>query len=155
MTPDMMKELQTISQQHVDNLVGNVLAELDKLKQQMQAKSRARPDADLLIQNSAPFQYFEFLAIACYRLRGKWKRAGEAQKTLEQRRAEWNTVVSAALVHARNDIAGLEKGSEAYDGEVERILALLDVLSMLFRPLHGPNAAWIGVAAATVGAGEQ
>jgi hypothetical protein len=155
MTPDMIKELQTISPQHVDNLVGNVLAELDKLKQQIQAKDRTRPDADLLIQKAAPFRYLEFLAIACFRLRGKWKRASEAQRTLEQRRGEWNTVISAALVHARNDIAGLEKGSDAYGEQIDRILALVDLLSMTFRPLNGPNAGWIAVTAATVGAGTQ
>jgi len=151
MTPEMMQELSTISQQHVDNLVGNVFGELDKLKKQIQAKDKARPDADLLINNKAPFLYFEFLAIACFRLRGKWKRAGEAQRTLEQRRSEWNTVISAALVHARNDIAAMEKGSADYEREMERIFALLDLLGMTFRPLNGPNSGWIAITAASVG----
>ena len=41
MTPDMMNELRTVSQQTVDNLVGNVFSELDKLKHDIQERPRA------------------------------------------------------------------------------------------------------------------
>ena len=155
MTPEMIDELQNISQQHVDNLVGNVFSELDKLKRDIQERNRSRPDPDLLIEKSAPFLYFEFLAIACFRLRGKWKRANEALKTLEKRRGEWNTVISAALVHAQRDLADMESGSEDYDKQVQRILKLVELLGMTFRPVAGPNANWVAVMAASVGAGRQ
>ncbi len=155
MNPKMMQELSTISQQHVDNLLGNVFAELDKLKQKIQNKDKARPDTDLLIKNKAPFVYFEFLAIACFRLRGKWKRAGDGQRMLEQRRSEWNVVICAALAHARQDIAVLEKGTEEYAAQVDRTLALLDLLTMTFRPLNGPNSGWIAITAAGIGSGQQ
>ena len=155
MTPEMSNELQNVSQQHVDNLVGNVFAALDKLKQDIQAKSRSRPDADLLISNSEPFTYFEFLAIACFRLRGKWKRANEALKTLEKRRAEWNVVITAALIHTQSDLVEHEKGSEAYERDLERVIKLIDLLAQTFRPVAGPNAQWVAVTAATIGAGRQ
>ncbi len=155
MTPDIATELQTISRQHVDNLLGNVFAELDKLKADIREHSATRPDPDILINGIEPFTYFEFLAVACYRLRGTWKRAGEALKTLERRRSEWNTVISAALVHARNDLAAMEKGSAAYDEQVERIMKLVELLAMTFRPVAGPNAQWVGVLAATIGTGPQ
>ena len=155
MTPEMSKELQNISQQHVDNLVGNVLAELDKIKADIQAVSTTRPDPDILINNAEPFKYFEFLAIACFRLRGKWKRANEATKTLEKRRTEWNTVISAALVHARRDLASMEKGSSDYEDQVNKVMSLVDLLAMTFRPLFGPNAQWVAVTAAMVGTGYQ
>lgn len=155
MTPQMSKELQNISQQHVDNLIGNVLAELDKMKADIQAVSNTRPDPDVMINNPEPFKYFEFLAIACFRLRGKWKRANEAAKTLEKRRTEWNTVISAALVHARRDLSNMEKGSSAYEAQVGKVLSLVDLLAMTFRPLSGPNAQWVAVTAAMVGTGYQ
>lgn len=155
MTPEMSRELQTISQQQVDNLVGNVFAALDKLKADIQEASRTRPDPDILINNTEPFKYFEFLALACYRMRGKWKRANEAAKTLEKRRVEWNTVISASLVHARNDLAGMDKGNPDYEAQVDKVLALIDMLAMTFRPLSGPNAQWIAVTAAMVGTGTQ
>ena len=155
MTPDMITELQNVSQQHVDNLVGNVFAALDKLKQEVQDKSRSRPDADLLINNAEPFMYFEFLAIACFRLRGKWKRANEALKTLEKRRAEWNTVISAALIHTQRDLGAHEKGSEDYEADLERVIKLIDLLAQTFRPVSGPNAQWVALTAATVGASRQ
>lgn len=151
MTPDMMNELRTIPQQHVDNLLGNVFSELDKLKKEIQERSRTRPDADLLISNAEPFTYFEFLAVACYRLRGKWKRANEGLKTLEKRRLEWNTVISAALVHARNDLVAAEKGSEEYNAQMDKIVRLIEMLAMTFRPVNGPTAGWVAVTAATVG----
>ncbi|MEM7751006.1 MAG: hypothetical protein AAF346_22330 [Pseudomonadota bacterium] len=155
MTPGMIRELQNISQQHVDNLVGNVFAELDKLKADIQAVNKSRPDPDLLIKNIEPFTYFEFIALACHRLRGKWKRANDAVKTLEKRRNEWNTVISAALFHARNDLTKLEKGSAEYDAQIDKILALLDMLSLTFRPLAGPNAQWVAITAATIGTSTQ
>ena len=155
MTPEMIDELRNVSQQHVDNLVGNVFSELDKLKRDIQERNRSRPDPDLLIEKSAPFLYFEFLAIACFRLRGKWKRANDALKTLEKRRGEWNTVVSAALVHAQRDLDGMEAGSEDYNKQIERILKLIELLGMTFRPVAGPNANWVAVTAASVGAGQQ
>ena len=155
MTPEMIDELRNISQQHVDNLVGNVFSELDKLKRDIQERNRSRPDPDLLIEKSAPFLYFEFLAIACFRLRGKWKRANDALKTLEKRRGEWNTVISAALVHAQRDLDVMESGSEDYDNQIQRILKLIELLGMTFRPVAGPNANWVAVTAASVGAGKQ
>lgn len=155
MTPDMINELQNVSQQHLDNLVGNVFAALDKLKADIQAESRSRPDADLLINNSEPFMYFEFLAVACYRMRGKWKRANEALKTLEKRRTDWNVVITAALIHTQSDLAKHEKGSEDYERELERVIKLIDLLAQTFRPVAGPNAQWVAITAATVGVDRQ
>ena len=78
MTPDTIQQLQAVSPQQVDNLVGQVFADLDKLRADLNAVNPSRPDPDILVQNGQPFQYFEFIALASYRLRGRWKRASAA-----------------------------------------------------------------------------
>ena len=153
MTPEMIKELQTVSQQQVDHLAGHVFAELDKLRADMQAVSKSRPDTDILIENREPFQYFEFIALASYRLRGKWKRANEAAKALEKRRVEWDIMISAALLHTRHELTQMEKGTPDYEAHFEKIISLIDMLAMTFRPVAGPNAQWVAVTAATIGTG--
>ncbi len=153
MTPETIKELQTITAQQVDHLLGRVFADLDKLRTDIQAISQTTPDADTLIANAMPFQYLEFLALAAYRHRGKWKRANDAAKSLEKRRVEWNIMISAALLRTRHELTEFEKGSADYDAHVDKMIALTDLLAMTFRPLAGPAAKWIPVTAATIGTG--
>ena len=155
MTPDTIQQLQAVSPQQVDNLVGQVFADLDKLRADLNAVNPSRPDPDILVQNGQPFQYFEFIALASYRLRGRWKRASAAAKALEKRRTEWNIVIGAALLRARHELAGLDEGTPEYKAQVERMSTLIDRLSTTFRPFAGPNAQWVAVTAASIGTGVQ
>ncbi|HUS95797.1 MAG TPA: hypothetical protein VMX97_03555 [Hyphomicrobiaceae bacterium] len=152
MTTDqtLHQRIRNLSQDDVEQLMTGLSRELDELRQSIRKKSRARPDAKLLLGGRGAISHFEILAVAAYRMRGKWDKAQTALDALEAWRLEWNLVTSAALVHAKNDLAALTAPSPEYDRGLRNILELIEIIGMTFRPLTGPQAGWLGVQASAV-----
>lgn len=128
-------------------LMTSLTRELEEAREAIVKKDPSRPDPRLLLKARGAIANFEWLAIAAYRMRGSWDNAEPALQALESWRQDWNIVASAALVHAREELEGVEKNSPEFDRLYKTLMDIAGIVAMTFRPLVGPKSGWIGVQA--------